>query len=278
MVLSKWKPLLSLSLLILLWGVSLPLAGQQNVRTFPIFGEKHEKVTIVDSSLAGVVFYVVSGHGGPDPGAVAELNGHTLCEDEYAYDISLRLARRLLSHDASVYLVVRDPDDGIRSQPYLECDKDEVCWKEQTIPLGQIPRLDQRVIAINNLYSKRKPTASRQIAVILHVDSRGTKERVDMFFYHDSRSKSGKKLALTMQRTIRAKYQKFQKGRGYTGKVVARDLHMLRETSPTAVYIELGNLRNPLDQKRFIVEKNRQAVADWLAEGMIAYLETLKRS
>lgn len=248
------------------------VSAQNNQQIFPIFGSEHEKVTILDSSLTGVVFYVVSGHGGPDPGAVTEVNNNTLCEDEYAYDIALRLARRLLTHNATVYLVVRDPDDGIRSESYLECDKDEKCWKDQTIPLGQIPRLDQRVLAINQLYKKRRNTAKRQIAVVLHVDSRATRERVDMFFYHDSRSKSGKKLALTLQRTIRNKYQTFQKGRGYSGKVVSRDLHMLRETAPTAVYIELGNLRNPLDQKRFIVEKNRQAVADWLAEGMIAYL------
>jgi N-acetylmuramoyl-L-alanine amidase len=36
-----------------------------------------------------------------------------------------------------------------------------------------------------------------------------------------------------------------------------------------AVFIELGNIRNPQDQKRFILEDNRQAVANWLTEGLM---------
>jgi N-acetylmuramoyl-L-alanine amidase len=51
--------------------------------------------------------------------------------------------------------------------------------------------------------------------------------------------------------------------------VTARNLHVLRKTKPTAVFIELGNIRNSQDQKRFVIEDNRQAVANWLAEGLL---------
>ncbi len=44
---------------------------------------------------------------------------------------------------------------------------------------------------------------------------------------------------------------------------------MLRETHPVAVFIELGNIRNSNDQKRFLIESNRQAVANWLVDGLI---------
>jgi N-acetylmuramoyl-L-alanine amidase len=44
---------------------------------------------------------------------------------------------------------------------------------------------------------------------------------------------------------------------------------MLRETHPVAIYAELGNIRNSRDQKRFIIEDNRQAVANWLCEGLM---------
>jgi len=46
-------------------------------------------------------------------------------------------------------------------------------------------------------------------------------------------------------------------------------LHMLRQTETTSVYIELGNIRNQLDQDRLILENNRQALANWLCEGLI---------
>jgi len=44
---------------------------------------------------------------------------------------------------------------------------------------------------------------------------------------------------------------------------------MLRYTDPRAVFIELGNIRNSADQKRFIYETNRDALAKWLYEGLI---------
>ena len=177
----------------------------------------------------------------------------------------------MLAHDASVYMIVRDENDGIRDDVYLPHDKEELCWKDQAIPASQIPRLDQRCVAINELYKKRKPTAKKQIAIIVHIDSRSTRERVDMFFYHNPKSKNGKALAETMRNTIAAKYEQHQKGRGYKGSVKARDLHMLRKTTPTAVYLELGNINNSKDQKRFLQADNRQAVAAWLAEGILKH-------
>lgn len=243
----------------------------QETATFSIFGEEYQEVTIINHSLSGYVFYVVSGHGGPDPGAVGSKEGHQLCEDEYAYDISLRLARALLAHDASAYMIVRDENDGIRDDTYLSHDKEEKCWKDQEIPASQIPRLDQRVDAINKLYKTRKNTAKKQVAIVVHIDSRSTRERVDMFFYHNPKSKTGKALAESLRNTIASKYEQFQKGRGYKGTVKSRDLHMLRKTTPTAVYLELGNLNNAKDQKRFLMASNRQAVADWLAEGILAH-------
>ena len=237
---------------------------------FPIFGKSYASVDLKSTKLTGQVYYIVAGHGGPDPGAVVTYNNHQLCEDEYAYDISLRLARNLLEHNATVYMIIRDENDGIREEPYLKADKDEVCYPNKTIPLNQVQRLNQRVDAINALYKKHKQEGvTKQRAIIIHVDSRGTGQRIDMFFYHNPKSKKGKQLAKTLRNTIDEKYSMHQKGRGYSGTVKARNLHMLRETYPVAVYAELGNIRNSLDQKRFIIEDNRQAVANWLCEGLL---------
>lgn len=237
---------------------------------FPIFGKEYEQVDILSTKLTGHVYYVVAGHGGPDPGAVITYKGHQLCEDEYAYDISLRLARNLLQHNATVYMIIRDENDGIRGEAYLAHDKDEVCYPNRVIPLNQVRRLNQRVDVINALYKKHKAEgAKKQRAIIIHVDSRGQGQRIDMFFYHSPKSKKGLDMATTLRNTIKAKYDMHQRGRGYSGTVKARNLHMLRETHPVAVYAELGNIRNLQDQKRFIIEDNRQAVANWLCEGIL---------
>ena len=44
---------------------------------------------------------------------------------------------------------------------------------------------------------------------------------------------------------------------------------MLRETLTPSVYVELANIRNKFDQQRVILESNRQALADWLLEGIL---------
>jgi len=238
---------------------------------FPIFGKEYESVELKDRELSGQVYYVVAGHGGPDPGAIGDYQGHKLCEDEYAYDISLRLARNLLEHDATVYMINRDPNDGIRNEAVLKADKDEVCYPDLEMPLNQVRRLNQRVDAINTLYNENKISgAKKQRVIIIHVDSRAKGQQIDMFFYYNPKSSAGKKLAYTLRNTIEKKYAYHQRGRGYNGTVKPRNLHMLRETYPVAVYAELGNIRNYRDQQRFIIEDNRQAVANWLCEGLMS--------
>ncbi|MBN3034283.1 MAG: N-acetylmuramoyl-L-alanine amidase [Bacteroidales bacterium] len=242
-------------------------------RIFPIFGRDNEQVTVTDSRLKGIVFYVVAGHGGPDPGAIGKYKGHSLCEDEYAYDISLRLACNLIGHDATVYIIIQDPDDGIREGAVLKCDKDETCRENQKIPVSQMPRLKQRCDAVNSLYTEhRKKGNIRQYVLILHVDSRSTGQRIDMFFYHHEKSSEGKRIAGALRDMIREKYDIHQKSRGYSGTVSPRNLYMIRNTKPVAVYAELGNIRNSLDQRRFVIADNRQAVANWIAEGLLKAL------
>ena len=73
-------------------------------------GEKlnYKNIPILDNSLNGKVYYIVSGHGGPDPGAVCTECEEDLCEDEYAYDVALRLARNLLQHGAIVHMIIKE--------------------------------------------------------------------------------------------------------------------------------------------------------------------------
>jgi len=241
---------------------------------FDIFGEDYAEVEIFNDKLDGAIYYLVAGHGGPDPGAVGYYNNRMLCEDEYAYDVTLRLARSLIENGAIVYLITRDPDDGIRDESYLKSDKDELCYPNQVIPINQLRRLKQRTDAVNNLYRKNRGAFQRMIAI--HVDARSRGENIDVFFYHDRRSNTGEKASRILQNKFQEKYDEHQPGRGYHGTVSTRGLYVVRNTYPVAVYIELGNINHHRDQQRFILPNNRQALANWLAEGLLEDFETNK--
>ncbi|NNE27003.1 MAG: N-acetylmuramoyl-L-alanine amidase [Saprospiraceae bacterium] len=249
-----------------------PVAYKGSYQHVPLFGEKESMVPIKDNNLANKVYYIVAGHGGPDPGARCTECSNTLCEDEYAYDVCLRLARELISHGAKVHVVIEDKNDGIRDDEYLECDTDEKCMGAK-IPLSQKTRLKQRASAINNLYYKyKKRGITEQVAIMVHVDSyNDEKRRQDVYFYHHKSSKSSKRLAESLHNTFKEKYNYYQKNRGYKGFVKSRGLYMLNFTQPTSVYVELANIRNSADQERLIKASNREALAKWLYEGMTSF-------
>jgi len=243
---------------------------QPRKKNYDIFGKNGTEVSIVSTQLQGAIFYLVSGHGGPDPGAVVRYNGKALCEDEYAYDITLRLARELIANGATVYMVTRDDNDGIRDSWYLAPDSDEKCYPELKMPINQSLRLSQRKNAVNKLFLANKSKYRYHRMIEIHVDSRSIGQKTDVFFYYNRDSQAGKKFAQTVRSTFDKKYELHQPGRGYHGTVSARNLYMVKYTHPVALFIELGNIKNQRDLQRLIMVSNRQALAKWLAEGCIA--------
>lgn len=234
----------------------------------PLFGKTYEQVEIIDQQLKGAVFYLVSGHGGPDPGAMGKIGKNILCEDEYAYDVTLRFGRELIRHGAKVYFIVRDPYDGIRDELYLKNSKDEVCYPNKEIPLNQTERLKQRVDAINTLYRNEKQGIYKR-CIEIHIDAREIKKNIDIFFYYHEGSKNGERLASIMRHSIEQKYQLRQPGRGYSGDVSKRKLYILGKAMPATILIELGNIHHARDQQRLIYENNRQALAKWMCDGVM---------
>ena len=245
------------------------VSGTLNNETTSLFGAGYSNLSKKSDKLKGKVFYISSGHGGPDPGAIAKLGGHTICEDEYAYDVSLRLARNLMENGATVHIIIQDGSDGIRNDDILTCDKDEKTMGTMTIPINQLARLKQRTDAINALYHKyRKAGLKDQTLICIHVDSRSEGERQDVFFYHCESSQAGKQLASTMQQVFKEKYSRYRPGAEYEGSVSCRNLYMVRVPLPTTIYIELANIRNESDRKRILPSTKRQALANWLYEGL----------
>jgi len=231
----------------------------------PLYGAERERFPLESNAMKGTAFYLVAGHGGPDPGAIGKYGSHELHEDEYAYDITLRLAKKLQENGAKIHLIIQDEDDGIRDEQILKYDKHETCGGK-AIPLEQTKRLKQRTQEVNRCY-KLDSEAYRR-CIIIHLDSRSKRKQIDVFFYHHKKSKSGKKLANQLRDTFDDKYKRHQPSRGFSGTVSDRNLYLLRNTTPVSVFIELGNIQNFRDQQRFIKADNRQALANWLYEGI----------
>ena len=234
----------------------------------PLFGKLLANTKVTSSRLAGACFYVVSGHGGPDPGAIGRVGKHELQEDEYAYDIALRLARNLMQEGAEVHIIIQDAKDGIRDDAYLSNSKRETCMGDP-IPLNQVQRLQQRCDKINALYRNDRKNYKYCRAIFIHVDSRSKGTQTDVFFYHSNRKADSKRLANNMKDTFESKYGKHQPNRGFSGTVSGRNLYVLAHTTPVSVFVELGNIQNTLDQRRLVIPSNRQALAKWLMEGFL---------
>lgn len=258
-----------------------PLQGKEAVASAikranyePLFGKELASYKVTSSELKGACFYLVSGHGGPDPGAIGRIGKIELHEDEYAYDIVLRLARNLMTKGAKVHIIIQDAKDGIRDAKYLKNSKRETCMGSP-IPFNQVRRLKQRSDKINTLFKQDKYAYKR--AIFVHVDSRNKGHQTDVFFYHQNKNSESKHLAKTMRTTFTHKYKKHQPGRGFTGTVDGRNLYVLRHTTPASVFVELGNIQNSFDQQRIILSDNRQALANWLCEGFVTDYNRYKK-
>ena len=234
----------------------------------PLFGKQLANVKVTSNRLAGACFYVVSGHGGPDPGAIGKVGRYELHEDEYAYDIALRLARNLMQEGAEVRIIIQDAKDGIRDDSYLSNSKRETCMGD-AIPLNQVQRLQQRCDKINALYRKDRKNHSYCRAIFIHIDSRSKGKQTDVFFYYSNKKGDSKRLANNMKDTFESKYDKHQPNRGFSGTVSGRNLYVLSHTTPASVFVELGNIQNTFDQRRLVINSNRQALAKWLMEGFL---------
>lgn len=241
----------------------------------PLFGKELASYTVQSSELKNACFYLVSGHGGPDPGAIGKMGKAELHEDEYAYDIMLRLARNLLMRGAKVHIIIQDAKDGIRNEQFLINSKRETCMGE-AIPFNQFRRLQQRCQKINGLFKKDRELYKR--AIFIHIDSRSKSNQTDVFFYYSDKSSESKQLAKTMKSTFAHKYDRHQPGRGFSGTVDKRGLYVLKNATPPSVFVELGNIQNSFDQKRIILNDNRQALSNWLCEGFISDYNRYKKA
>ncbi len=167
------------------------------------FEAEVDKLPRRSSRLAGWHFVIDPGHGGIDPGAIVkgkDRDGSSfyVVEDEYAYDLSLRVAALLKLHGADVTPTLLSCNHSLRqSSPASTTfvhDRNEVfndeVWNRSRHPRTW-PKGDQRYHDERIAIAKRavKGVAkSRQVFLSFHADNDPTAGDAVTLFYHQSRS------------------------------------------------------------------------------------------
>ncbi len=138
--------------------------------------------------LEGLHVVIDPGHGGLDPGTIVSVEDGrgervVVTEDEYVYDVALRVFRKLLSHGASVDLTIMAPDHHIRNgrgarlsfvnrKNEVYADKDHnrsLRWR----PVGTIDGLDLRKTIAAKSIKNKSPSdrAKGTLFVSIHADN-----------------------------------------------------------------------------------------------------------
>ena len=177
---------------------------RQAARLWREFERKVGRMGRLSSRLEGWHIVLDPGHGGLDPGAIVSArdgNGKRLyvVEDEYVFDIALRVYVLARLHGAQVTMTLLSPNHLIRqSEPPTQTfvhEKNEVYnWAayNQTNKLSAWPRynnLSTRVRIARQAFAKAP--RGRRIFLSLHADSEPKAPEAPLVLYYKS-SKSGR--------------------------------------------------------------------------------------
>jgi LysM repeat protein len=248
---------------------------------FAAFDAQVSAIGRTSSLLEGWHFVLDPGHGGVDPGAIVKTldgNGDALyvVEDEYVYDIALRLYVMLRLHGAQVTLTILSPNHLLRrnvpaARTFVH-ERNEVFNharinernRSSSWPKGGSSGLSARREVIEAAFAARP--AARTVFLSLHADNSPGRGPEPVVLYYqrpgeqDSRSaRFAKQLLPALGRGARSKGQQLAVLRGNPADV--------------SVLIELRNLAYAEDSWSLRFAEDRQADAERVLAGLLAFAE-----
>lgn len=189
--------------------------------------------SVLASSLAGKTVIVDAGHGGHNPGAVA--NGSIEADNNLA--VALLLADKLKEAGAEVVLT-RDTDRAVAQE--VSSLREEL---QARVDIAQQNQGD--------------------LFVSIHSNSNeNTKVYGAMTFYHNETSK---RLAETVQKNLVYRTKANDKG------VQTAGFYVLRHTSMPSILVEMGFVSNPQEAKLLRESSYRLKLANGIYEGIEEY-------
>ena len=223
------------------------------------------------------------GHGGIDPGAiVANTTGKQrrvyVVEDEYVYDIALRMYKRLRLLGAEVTLTVISPNHLIRDNLPADVtfvhEQNEVYNderynrrnSEKVRPRGA--NLSQRVRVANRFVKRAR--GGRSLFISLHADNTPGRPKGPLVIHHKRRGKVDRR-SRTFARIMRSALHQPD----LPAKDRGRNLAVLRNNSAHAeILVEVHNVHYKRDAWLLRYNKDRQRDAERLVNGILAYART----
>ncbi len=220
------------------------------------------------------------GHGGIDPGAiVSNTAGKSIrvyvVEDEYVYDIALRMYKRLRLLGAEVTLTVISPNhlirDNIPAKVTFVHEQNEVYNdarynrrnSEKVRPRSA--NLSQRVRVTNRFVKRAR--RGKSLFISLHADYNPGRPGGPLAIYHKRRGRTDSR-SRSFARVMRSALNQPD----LPARIQGRNLAVLRNNLAHAeILVEVHNVHDKNDAWKIRYHKNRERNAERIVKGILAY-------
>ncbi len=251
-------------------------------KLFDVFEEQVKAMGKLDDSLDGWHFVLDPGHGGIDPGAVVsaedeEGERYYVVEDEYVYDLTLRVYALLRARGADVTLTILAPNHLLRANTPASStfvhDRNEVFndadWnrsdQSKTWPKGGMSYLKKRV-EIAQKAVKDTP-GDRQVFLSFHADHDVSTGNAITLFYHQNHR--------TIDRVSRDFSRELLPAMGAGSRIRGRNFAVLRDNPiKYKLLVEMRNLAFNEHVWAIRYEELRRRDAEKIVEALVSVLGT----
>jgi N-acetylmuramoyl-L-alanine amidase len=220
------------------------------------------------------------GHGGRDPGAiVSNVDGVNrsvhVVEDEYVYDIALRLYRKLRFSGAAVEMTVISPNHLIRNnEPATvtfvheqnEVYNDDNANRKNSFSVRPaLSNITQRVKIANRFFKGGK----RTLFVSLHADNSPNRPKGPLVIYLNQKGKIN-----TQSRAFAQVMQKALHHPGLSAQIAGRNLAVLRGNQAQAeILVEIRNVHDKGEAWALRFHDKRDPDAERIFSGILNYVK-----
>lgn len=230
----------------------------------------------IDTLLKNTLVIIDAGHGGKDPGASTTYNGNIIWEDEYAYDIGLKLKNQIEACGGKALMTVIDINQPAfhTNQEILPLTYGEIFAFDSSLVTADSTGLQKRC-QFGNLQLKKFPkTTIVWISIHLDIAADSATQGV-MIIAPDTNSLLAKNF-----RDVFAKNNLLRdscslvKNKDRPCRI--RNLHVLRTNNKIKdrIFLELGNMLNKYDLSLIISEQGRNNYVHHLMNGLQNFLIT----